>query len=56
MQQSLQKVFDIAIQADNSSTIPPYFEVDHLDRTIPDLNASFSISSKVILFLAVPKK
>jgi hypothetical protein len=45
IQQSLQKFFDIAIQADSSSTIPPYFELDRQDRTILELTASFPISS-----------
>ena len=45
VQQCLQTFFDIVLQADNSSTIPPYFELDGTDRTVPDINSAYLISA-----------
>jgi len=43
VQQCLQKFFDIVPQTDNSSTIPPYFELNRADRTVPDINSAYLI-------------
>jgi hypothetical protein len=45
VQQCLQKFLDITLQADSSSTIPPYYELDRADKTVPDINNAYSISS-----------
>jgi hypothetical protein len=45
VQQCLQKLLDITLQANNSSTIPPYYELDRADETVPDINNAYSISS-----------
>jgi hypothetical protein len=39
------KFFDIAIQADSSSTIPPYYELDRADKIVPDIKNVYSIFS-----------
>jgi len=43
LQQCVQKFFDIVLQVDNSSTIPPYFELDRADKTVPDVNQAYPI-------------
>lgn len=42
---SLQSFFDIAIQADRTSVIPPFLELDRNDRAVPDISANLPISS-----------
>ena len=37
--------FDIVLQADNSSTMPNYFELNRAGRTIPDINSAYLISA-----------
>jgi hypothetical protein len=43
--QSLQSFFEIVIQADRTSVIPPFLELDRNDRSVPDISANFPISS-----------
>jgi len=45
IQNSLQKKIDIAIQADSSSIIPPNFELERSDKSVPDISSKFLISS-----------
>jgi len=44
LQQALLKFFDICLQADLLSIIPPYFELDRKEKTVPDLSAKLSVS------------
>jgi hypothetical protein len=41
---SLQKFYEIALQADKSSVIPPHLELDRNDRTIPDISAALPVT------------
>jgi hypothetical protein len=43
LQQALQKFCNIALQADPSTIIPPYFELDHNEKMIPDLSSKFKV-------------
>jgi hypothetical protein len=42
--QALQKFLDISLQADPSSTVPPFFEQDCNDKTVPDVNSKYQFS------------
>jgi hypothetical protein len=44
LQQAFMKFFDICLQADQLSIIPPYFELDRKDKTVLDLSSKFSVS------------
>ncbi len=45
VQKTLQKFFDIVLQGDSKSIIPPYFELDRADNSVPDLTSSFNVSA-----------
>jgi hypothetical protein len=38
LQQAFHKFLDNALQADPLSTIPPFFELDRNDKSVPDIN------------------
>jgi len=44
VQNTLQKFFEIVLQADKSSIIPPFLELDRSDRSIPDISASLPVA------------
>lgn len=43
LQQALQKFLDISLQVDPSSTIPPFFELDRNDKSVPDINSKHQV-------------
>lgn len=45
IKKALQKFFNIALQVDPSSIIPPYFALDRNDRTVPDLTSAFLVTA-----------
>jgi hypothetical protein len=44
IQNTLQKFFEIVLQADKTSIIPAFLELDQNDRAVPDISASLPIS------------
>jgi hypothetical protein len=42
--QAFQKFLDISLHADPSSTIPPFFELDRNDKSVPDINSKYQVS------------
>ena len=44
LQQAFQKILDISLQVDPSSTIPSFFKLDHNDKSVPDINSKYQVS------------
>ncbi len=45
VQKTLHKFFDIVLQGDNKSLIPPYFELDRVDNSVPDISSMFKVEA-----------
>jgi hypothetical protein len=45
VQKTLHKFFDIVLQGDNKSIIPPYFELDRADTSVPDISSMFKMDA-----------
>ncbi len=43
VQKTLHKFFDIVLQGNNKSIIPPYFELDRVDTSVPDISSMFKV-------------
>jgi len=44
LEQAFQKFLDISLQVDPSSTVPPFFKLDHNDKSVPDINSKYQVS------------
>jgi hypothetical protein len=45
VQKTLQKLFDIILQGDPKTIIPPFFELDRADNSVPDLLSTFNVAA-----------
>lgn len=45
IQSTLQKLFDIVLQADPKTIIPPFLELNRNNKSIPDLSNAFQVSA-----------
>jgi hypothetical protein len=45
VQKTLQKFFAIVLQGDPKSIIPPFFELDRADTSVPDISATFNVAA-----------
>jgi hypothetical protein len=45
IQDALQKFLEIALQADPTTILSPYLELDPADKSVPDLSTAFTVSS-----------
>lgn len=45
VQKTLQKFFDIVLQGDTKTIIPPYFELDRQDNSVADLSSTYNVKA-----------